>query len=236
MNHADSDEVNYWPAYVDALINVVLNLLFLVGVFTIGLVSLNGQALIAEQEANKRKMASLESARSVQERRQIANELLKALPPTPATTITKFELPTITEIRFKSMPRSEALVDVELSKNVATPSISTFDQLTSMLASGGELTRISFESNQYNQPADWAWPGEIKLRAQQKSWSLHVIADPANARLSREAYARLVFVRSTLIQAGALPEHIQMKVTAAPDAVAIPIGIERTVWVVERTR
>lgn len=30
-------EINFWPAYVDALINVVLNLLFLVGVFIIGL-------------------------------------------------------------------------------------------------------------------------------------------------------------------------------------------------------
>ena len=28
---------NYWPGYVDALTNVVLNLLFLIGVFTIGL-------------------------------------------------------------------------------------------------------------------------------------------------------------------------------------------------------
>ena len=34
-------EQNYWPGYLDALINVMLNLLFLVAVFAIGLVLLN---------------------------------------------------------------------------------------------------------------------------------------------------------------------------------------------------
>jgi len=51
MGQVTREEINFWPAYVDALINVVLNLLFLVGVFTIGLVSLNGEAFLAEQRA-----------------------------------------------------------------------------------------------------------------------------------------------------------------------------------------
>ena len=47
---------NYWPGYVDALTNVVLNLLFLIGVFTIGLVSLNMEVMNAEK-----KIAELET-------------------------------------------------------------------------------------------------------------------------------------------------------------------------------
>ncbi len=234
LSHDASEEINFWPAYVDALINVVLNLLFLVGVFTIGLVSLNEQALFVEQEANKRKLASLESARSVQERRQIAVEILRSLPPAPA--ILKVEQPQIYEIHFKSDSGLKAVAEVEQTKQNPNKSIATFEQFKREMSKDGELSRITFEPNQYNQPADWAWLEEVRTRANQKNWLLYVIADPANQRLSREAYARLVFVRSALLQAGALPEQIQMKVTPAAEISALPIGIERTVWVVERSR
>lgn len=126
LSHDASEEINFWPAYVDALINVVLNLLFLVGVFTIGLVSLNEQALFAEQEANKRKLASLESARSVQERRQIADEILRSLPPAP--TVLKVEQPQIHEIYFKSESRLKAATEVEQTKPNQDTSVTTFEQ------------------------------------------------------------------------------------------------------------
>lgn len=41
-------EQNYWPGYLDALINVILNLLFLVALFAMGLVMLNFQ-MMAQQ-------------------------------------------------------------------------------------------------------------------------------------------------------------------------------------------
>ena len=40
-----AEEQNYWPGYLDALINVMLNLLFLVAIFAIGLVLLNLQTM-----------------------------------------------------------------------------------------------------------------------------------------------------------------------------------------------
>jgi hypothetical protein len=234
LSHDASEEINFWPAYVDALINVVLNLLFLVGVFTIGLVSLNEQALFAEQEANKRKLASLESARSVQERRQIADEILRSLP--PATTVLKVEQPQIHEIYFKSETRLKVAAEAEQTKPNQSASVTTFEQYKRELSNDGDLSRITFEPNQYNQPPDWVWLEEVKARASQKRWSLYVIADPANQRLSREVYARLVFVRSALLQAGAMPEQIQMKVTPATEISSLPPGVERTVWVIERSR
>jgi hypothetical protein len=235
LSNDASDEINFWPAYVDALINVVLNLLFLVGVFTIGLVSLNEQALFAEKEANKRKLASLESARSLQERRQMAEEILRSLPPAP--TVVKVDQPQIHEIYFKSESRIKAAVEVEPLKQSQSASTITFEQFKNEMSKDGDLSRITFEPNQYSQPSDWAWLEQVKARGTgQKSWFLYVIADPTNQRLSREAYARLVFVRSALLQAGASPEQIQMKVTPAAEVSSLPLGIERTVWVIERSR
>ena len=43
-------EQNYWPGYLDALINVMLNLLFLVAVFAIGLVLLNVQTMTQQRQ------------------------------------------------------------------------------------------------------------------------------------------------------------------------------------------
>lgn len=243
MTHSETNEINYWPAYVDALINVVLNLLFLVGVFTIGLVSLNQQALFAEQEANKRKLEALRETRSQQERQSMVADMLRALPSpplappsTPEPVVPKIEQPQITEIKLRAAPKVPSTADIEIGKSLANSTITTFDQYISVLAAGGELSRITFDINQYTQHPDWNWPDAIKARAAQKTWSLYVLADPSNARLSREAFARLMFVRSVLLKAGALPESVQMKVTPPPDSVASPVGVERTVWVVERSR
>lgn len=43
-------EQNYWPGYLDALINVMLNLLFLVAVFAIGLLMLNIQTMSQQRQ------------------------------------------------------------------------------------------------------------------------------------------------------------------------------------------
>lgn len=43
--HDEAEEQNFWPGYLDALINVMLNLLFLVAIFAMGLVSLNLQSM-----------------------------------------------------------------------------------------------------------------------------------------------------------------------------------------------
>ena len=43
-------EQNYWPGYLDALINVMLNLLFLVAIFAIGLVLLNMEGMTQDYQ------------------------------------------------------------------------------------------------------------------------------------------------------------------------------------------
>ena len=111
MGQVAREEINFWPAYVDALINVVLNLLFLVGVFTIGLVSLNGEAFLAEQRANQIKLEVLRKARTEQERQKLRRELLRSLAaPPPSRFDPVYEAPPpnemlrVKEIRFAAVP------------------------------------------------------------------------------------------------------------------------------------
>lgn len=65
-------EQNYWPGYLDALINVMLNLLFLVAVFAIGLLLLNIQTM-----SQQRQLASLGAPQEdlSAQTRQILDEL-----------------------------------------------------------------------------------------------------------------------------------------------------------------
>jgi hypothetical protein len=67
--HAGQEQ-NYWPGYLDALINVMLTLLFMVGIFAIGLVLLSLQAksksaqvlMMAEHAAQKLEGLNLEKS------------------------------------------------------------------------------------------------------------------------------------------------------------------------------
>lgn len=59
MSASAREEINFWPGYVDALINVVLNLLFLVGVFTVGLVVLNMQAAMVQREMARQEIRQM---------------------------------------------------------------------------------------------------------------------------------------------------------------------------------
>lgn len=64
-------EQNYWPGYLDALINVMLNLLFLVAVFAIGLLLLNVQTM-----SQQRQLTDLGAQQSLSaQSREIMNEL-----------------------------------------------------------------------------------------------------------------------------------------------------------------
>ena len=49
----EPQEQNYWPGYLDALINVMLNLLFLVAIFAIGLVLLNLESFTRQNQISR---------------------------------------------------------------------------------------------------------------------------------------------------------------------------------------
>ncbi len=241
MSLGKLNEINYWPAYVDALINVVLNLLFLVGVFTIGLVTLNGQALMTEQKATQLKVDSLLTAQSDQERQKLTEQLWRTLPPPPnaqnriaiAETRHENSRSSIKEIRLNAelnVFKKDTTAAVLTQKTKTQQSV---DELIASLALDGDLTRIEFELNQYSLSADWVWPKPLDSSSDKK-WALYAIADSTNPRLAREAFARLVSVRTELIKAGAKPSQIQLQVKPPPESATVLPKIERTVFVIER--
>ena len=241
MSPGKFNEINYWPAYVDALINVVLNLLFLVGVFTIGLVTLNGQALFTEQKATQVKVDSLLMVQSARERQKLTEQLLRTLPPPPniQNRIAIVDTPNevsrggIKEIRLNAEPsifKKDTAVPVLAQK---TKTQQTVDELIASLALDGDLTRIEFELNQYSLSVDWVWPKPLDPSSNKK-WALYAIADSTNPRLAREAFARLVSVRTELIKAGAKASQIQLQVKPPPELATVLPKIERTVFVIER--
>ena len=46
MSTNEKKSIDFWPGYVDAMVNILLNLLFLAGIFTIGLVMFNAQSVL----------------------------------------------------------------------------------------------------------------------------------------------------------------------------------------------
>ncbi len=72
---ADDEDASYWPGYVDALTNIVLNLLFMVGVFAVGVF-----AVSLESNLHRQRGAHLARAES------LAHEAPQpATPPAPAS-------------------------------------------------------------------------------------------------------------------------------------------------------
>lgn len=244
MSRHNMGEINFWPAYVDALINVVLNLLFLVGVFTIGLVTLNAEALMAEKAAATRKIASILASPSATERQRLATELFKTLAAKPVVRpaidqTTPHEVLRIKEIYLRADADLQGKSDAADVTAAASTSAQTPQQSIAALIQGTATAQVEFDINQHTLPAQWRLPPELDI-SPQKKWSLYVISDPANPRLSREAFARLVVVRSALIQAGARADQVQLQVLASPQpnpsppALSTP-ALERTVLIVERS-
>ncbi len=237
MGQVTREEINFWPAYVDALINVVLNLLFLVGVFTIGLVSLNGEAFLAEQRATQLKLEALRKASTEQERQKLRRELVASLSlPPPSRLDPIYEAPTqnesvhVKEIRFVDpVSKSGEGIGAKATAGVYT----TVEQFIGYLAKGGTVIQIAFDINQYSPSQMGGGLAEID-RSPQKKWSLIVISDPTNERLSREAFARLVSVRKALISAGISSTQIQLQVIPAPEPLIVSAELERTVLVIQR--
>lgn len=229
-------DINFWPAYVDALINVVLNLLFLVGVFTIGLVVLNGEAVNQEK-----KMAEIK-VRELRHQEQtappvIANAiaLLKALPSLERTeTVKKNETNQFhtAEIRI-SNPRFAAKTDNQTGGNSNSAKTIESAMLMAQSIGGGRVVmRVEFEANEYTTPKGFTVLPEL-IAENKKKYLLLCISDPNNPRLAREAFARLMALRSTLTQAGVDATRIAIQVTPSTDDSTSTMNIDRSVFVID---
>ena len=241
---------NYWPGYVDALTNVVLNLLFLIGVFTIGLVSLNTEVMNAQK-----KIAELESM-TVVAVAQIAAPLPelrkseKAKPvgtpaaqqrAEPATAEIPFDRSErrIVELRFYatlSAPARQAglpAIALRGSEVAALPAAESPEAYVKRLVSGQLLGKLSFEPQQFVWPQAASLP-ELTPGASDDSWLLLMLADKENPRLLREAFSRLNSVRAAYLRAGVNGSKLRIQIDAIPLALRSDEGLDNTVWIVKR--
>lgn len=234
-------EINFWPAYVDALINVVLNLLFLVGVFTIGLVVLNGEAFNQEKKMAELKVRAMQLSEEPIPDVSAALGILNAIPviakiaPLPFSASDKKaqrERLEITEIRV-SNPRTLASAETGTdTKNEAIQAEEKAKVIAQSIAPGKFVMRIDFDINQYTTPKNFSPAAEIVV-AHKNKYLLLCIADPNNQRMAREAFARLMAIRVSLTQAGLDGSQMAIQVAQPTGDSPLPANIDRSVFVID---
>ena len=91
MKHQqNTGQYNYWPGYVDALTNIVLNLLFLVAVFVAGVAALSLVVVSHEDRINALKSKQTEQGvKSTLERIVLSSQSNKKKPEAPMAAIEK---------------------------------------------------------------------------------------------------------------------------------------------------
>ncbi len=238
MSQAGEQDINFWPAYVDALINVVLNLLFLAGVFTIGLVVLNIEALNAEKQAAALEVKELLAGESPSQRQKKAQALLKDMMPPQSNTLPTVEAntggPTLTEIRISrgDAAATQNNADVQLA---SAPELLQANALAQTATGGRVVLRVVFELGKYTPPERWSHNASAAF-APHKKYVLLAIADPSNPRLAREAFARLMSLRGAMQHMGMAETQMEILITPAQEGMQAHNDIERSVFVMELTK
>lgn len=228
MSQPAHEQINYWPGYVDALVNVVLNLLFLVGVFTIGLVALNMEAIFTQEKMMRLKIENLFEGELNLERQQKALALLAERPNKPiqkSVVSTPMTPDVVHEVHIKAPTES-----AQTKNNSSTY---TSEQIALSLSGGTDvLAQFTFEKDQF----DWSESNPIASQFSQDGKAhkilLLIITDTTNPRLAHEAYTRLVSVRSALLRNGFDQRQITLRAFSNPPALVRSTDIELSVFAV----
>lgn len=228
MSHSVREEINYWPGYVDALVNAVLNLLFLVGLFTIGLVTLNMEAIFTQEKVMRLQIESLFEGELNLERQQKALALIaeRTHQSIPKPVVRAPQAPdVIHEVHIKAPPES-----VGIKNNLPADTVA---QMVLSMSGGMEvLAQLTFEKNQFNWPENNAVVSQLAQDGKAHPVLLLVITDTTNPRLAHEAYTRLVAVRTTLLRNGVDPKNITLRAFSNPPALVRPTDMELSVFAV----
>lgn len=178
-----NDETSFWPGYVDAIINVVLNILFLVGTFAVALAT----------SSSSQKNEKAEKAQAVQEITQAIEPMAKlpdivSVAKAPVIEIEKAN-DALKPVRWTVRQRPEQVSVVKID----------FDPRAILLKESERLQLATvFKEQGAQQPA--------------QRWNLWCITDATGSDGSRLAYLRAMAVRQALLQAGVKPEQIDMRI------------------------
>lgn len=240
MARPDQD-INYWPGYVDALMNVVINLLFLVALLTVGVLMTNWEAIELQKTRVQGYVQKLLHEERGQYRQEKARQLMRAplhLPPEPQV----LDLPKL-EIKEFRIYRQDVVLqnDSDLTRKpaqpqttkpqpIAVPSKPLVEQMAQQQTNGRIAASFTFAPEQFELPSDMPWPTAIGADTS-AHWTLVVITDPSNPRLAREAFARLISVRHRMVQNGIPQASIKLRIAPTPDNATLPEHADLRVFV-----
>lgn len=229
MKRIALEETSYWPGYVDALVNVVLNILFLVGLMAVGLVTINLEAL-----------ANLKGAQKAQKLEEISEDqmilaalgtLIAALPPqdkpkaqpAPTPGAESPVKPTVqVSVPRKAEPVPEPAAPMPSVFRVGTPfALAPLQHEQAYLqskaqwpsASSPSVSVYEFDALQYQLSSAQIQVLKQKHAAVESdaSWALWVTVPEAQERSARDAFTRMSNVRQQLIAMGVNPDAIRMR-------------------------
>lgn len=194
------EESSYWPGYVDALTNIVLNLLFMVGIFAIGIFSMSIELALHP----KSKDTEAEQASAVNE--PITTEVQagsgNSEPIYFAIKTLRIEEPGSGQTKLNSK-RSPVDMTVNKSPNFALIKFIFPEDVFAL--SEDTLKSFTQEVNQRKNDKAKSW----------NIWSSINLADPM-AR--RGAYVRSMSVRAVLLKTGIDPAEIDIRLFPVEDA------------------
>ena len=215
------EETNYWPGYVDALVNVVLNMLFMVGTMAVGLVCLNVDALGSQKAV--RKLQALYQANDENMMLAALGTLMASLPVEPeAATIPPSPMPLAPEPALlnpvlEHAPAAAPLVPRQVRVGATLAARSASDELAYLqaraaLSTSSDVKVLEFEPMVFELSA--AQQSQLRqglAQAPAGRWLVAVAMD-ADERNARPAYWRVTSVRNYLISAGVPPDRIVLRV------------------------
>jgi len=182
------EESSFWPAYVDAITNVMLNILFVVAVFAM---ALNTVVKDAPKDAPKEKPN--QDAKSADKR---AQALIQAPQPQESQPLPLFVKDSTPQGGNKPSGLRWAVVRQETA--------------------GEGLMRFDFDpGNSQVSAADASAVRETlrKISTAQTApqWLIWVSVDTRNAADARHAYLRAMAIRTALIDSGQTPQAIEVR-------------------------
>lgn len=235
---------SYWPGYVDVLVNVVLNVLFLVGLMAACLVTLNVEAI-----GHLKAVHQAEQLQQIQEE----NLLLAALgtmpaasPEAPKSIVAEPLAPSPTAepvrplLAAPTAPAPAPLPTPALAPapTPAAPAVLPVGKPFQLLPAAQELafvqSRVNAKDRSWKvlefQPLQYQLTS-AQVRALQTSvdaessmrWLVLASVPAKEDRLAREAFWRLTSVREKLIAVGVKPESIAMR-TVVQDGINFSNG------------
>jgi hypothetical protein len=190
---SSGEGAGFWPGYVDVLVNVVLSIVFVVGLLATALSTIDIRP-VQKLDSNDVRGASETESKAI-------DGLGKA--PVAAANPASSSAPE---------PRLLLVVRAQQTQSDAAGQVTVTDQPSS----SGRVLRVQFlaESVDMQVSADQALREAVlstEVSDESAQWIIWMVADTQHSPAARLALLRLLSVRNALLQAGIAPRAIQTR-------------------------